>query len=553
MSSSSFQLHLSVQEQERAAKLEDFNAELTRTHDAITVLLRRCALINRERNAILPAINLPPEVLATIIEFFCFSEGGHDEDDYTSTALFSPDYEPREGNHFTTFIGKAYWKSFREHNDDRVDIPRPLLIGRVCSKWRQVVQSASHLWTGITLTVNVTHARQQAAVLRYWLSRSGQRVLNVGLRDGRKVPGYYDADEKDMPIAVIQVLCSYAHRLRTVELFPTETWAPILTQFASKASILTRLVLHSSVYRYYSHRFDFFAQAPLLQDVTLFGKRHDFFTTSLPEQIERLTFSHSNDRDPIENLRLYPHLLYCHHMLDPQFPLWSVLMPLTHATLQQLRVTVLSIANAETLFGALTLPNLRSFKLSLLQDVAGAAVPIVPSLLPFFTRSACALQTLHICGVVIPEHDLAACLRAFPTLRDLRLENSTRAGRISARILDLMNPRKVKHRCLIGNGVGSHSVPNEQCLLPNLETFFYKGGLPFKFPVFVEFLADRWDFQHDETSTDGQLLLNTPVARLRKAVLKVEFTKTVDTNNPTLRRLVEEGMDIAIVKTKLPK
>ncbi|KAF9484554.1 hypothetical protein BDN70DRAFT_928240 [Pholiota conissans] len=65
---------------------------------------------NREQDAILPVVNLPPEVHVMIFESICFPEDDLNEDDCIPTTLISSvDDEPREKEEdFTTFVGKNY-------------------------------------------------------------------------------------------------------------------------------------------------------------------------------------------------------------------------------------------------------------------------------------------------------------------------------------------------------------------------------------------------------------------------------------------------------------
>ncbi|KAF9484582.1 hypothetical protein BDN70DRAFT_928263 [Pholiota conissans] len=451
-----------------------------------------CAALNRRRNALLPAVNLPPEVLSLIFEFVC-----------------SPlDSEGR----FST------------------NIDRPLFIIRVCSVWRNVGLSTTQLWNSIKLGVNRTvDAEKRATLLQYWLSKTGQRRLT------------------EPSTAVYDVLASYAPRLQTAELWMTERLRPALSRIGESASSLTCLTLNG----YESEDFEsveFFSTAPRLSDVTLIG--YNIQNVILPYvQLEYLSTTDINVHDPLEALRLCPNLQHCTLRAESTgfLPdMASAAGPLTHS-LQSLELLLESEVELAWILDKLSLPELSSLNISL---VSGA--PAASLMAPFFVRSLCTfdLTSLYLGSNTLPEDEIAACLLVLPGLEKLSLQYLV-GGEISYFLLDMMNPKRFP--VLIRHHNREHTAHADwifdvPCLVPNLREFSLSySKVTVDSHALVECLAGRWhEWWHGEVPEGEQMSSKfiTPLARLRTVILPSRQVNFGDEDMVIVDRLRLEGMKI---------
>ncbi|KAJ3570780.1 hypothetical protein NP233_g4174 [Leucocoprinus birnbaumii] len=109
----------------------------------------------------------------------------------------------------------------------------PLLLGRVCSRWRQVLYSTPMLWTSIHIVANAPPSpvpqRSQSArldAIEAWLSRSGVLPLSISLFHDFSSPYAPAAAESQIPPELTIVL-SHAHRWRSLHFGLHNTnWLP---------------------------------------------------------------------------------------------------------------------------------------------------------------------------------------------------------------------------------------------------------------------------------------------------------------------------------------
>ncbi|KAF9443286.1 hypothetical protein P691DRAFT_609822, partial [Macrolepiota fuliginosa MF-IS2] len=115
--------------------------EITLVQDRICVLESKIASLNEERAQLLRRCNelrspvkkyLPPEVLSNIFQFAC-SDALTKSHANTNVLMQTLPYD----------IDLPNWKSNGPY--------LPVVLGSVCSFWRQVVQSTPQVWTIIKL------------------------------------------------------------------------------------------------------------------------------------------------------------------------------------------------------------------------------------------------------------------------------------------------------------------------------------------------------------------------------------------------------------------
>jgi hypothetical protein len=466
---------------ERAERIVNINTEV---------------LYTRQQNALLPAVNLPPEILATIFEFACCPDDGH----------------------WLANVGLKTQKDyFRDRCSLRACAVTPLFIGTICSAWRSIAWDTPQLWTSIALLYSDDIAEKLAEMLDYWLSKSGHLPLSVALVEDEdcNVPVIGKSSE------VIDVIAAYARRLHAVDLLLPRPWEPALVRIAGCAPLLTRLKLCMVDNGDQYNPSISITDASQLREVTL--SMINIADVSLPwAQLESLDVNSQYDdvSDLVETLRLCPRLrrfsVYLGD-LDWDAPL-SVM--LRHTALEALEVSGYDQRFHPELFKVLELPALRSFTLHV-DTYSGPHEWSfwLPSLL---SHVAGTLETLHISPEAPPDEDLVTMLRAVPKLRKLVLVDfypETQKEHLTQRTLDLMKPTKyegLEHEVigqLDGEG-GGDETGNGHCLVPNLETFEYKGEIDFTSHALVEFLVARWRGHHLPLRRTSALGLESPHGQL---------------------------------------
>ncbi|KAF9484569.1 hypothetical protein BDN70DRAFT_105713 [Pholiota conissans] len=499
---------------EKAAQISEIDTEV---HNAVLALLRKCVVLNRKRNALLPAVNLPLEILATIFELACTPDGSD------------------ETGYFSTFLTAKFWRNATQ--DDRYSRPGPLYIGRVCSVWRDIALGTPQLWNSIQLEVNRWGDEgKQAAALQYWLSNSGNRPLAVGLVEMDEVENIYD-----MPTAVIDVLVPYAHRLDTATLLITKNWEPALRRIGKRAVSLQSLVLIKPYDTDHIENIPFFSRAPKLRNIRII--RYGLAGVLLPMQlIEHLTMdSRGYTIDFVKMIRLCPNLRHfslrvmSDIVLDSNAPA-ELLM---HSRLQSLSLSFDEQTDLASRLQGLTLSMLQSFELCI-DDGTDKTLPKLP---PFLVRSSSTLRILSLRGQYISEDDLVECLRALSELRELYFE----AREISQDFFLFMSP---KDHSMVDLKHALDKDDGRRIVAPNLITFncFIKNvAHPHSL---ISFLENRWDDQQWlREASDAEKPSrnpNTLVEKLRSATFKGFRVHLEDEDDAVLRRLRREGMYVEL-------
>ncbi|KAF9483642.1 hypothetical protein BDN70DRAFT_873481 [Pholiota conissans] len=409
---------------EKANRIAHIDAEVMRVDDDILKILNRRASLNRMRNSFVPAVNIPPEVLATIFEFACCSNDV--EPDIFDKGEWPSDVRPEEE-------AKLLQESYTD-----ICAETRLVVGSVCSVWRSVALEILHLWSNITLPVDDDDAANQAEKLQYMLSKSGQLPLTVRLVELLVEP-YNNREDEELPggisSVVIDTLETQAHRLYALNTILPVTWEPALNRMANCMARLVRITLHEPYDSDPMYPVECFASAPQLREVTLI--RYDISRVVLPwGQLERLEGKCSGLSKCLDILHRCQRLRHCSIILDDYNPDVKALVPLTLTKLESFRLSISCYpADFTALFDAITLPMLHSFEISCYK---------MTSLLKFFVRSACALETLCM-DDSMEEDDLIACLQVLPGLRKLKwkLHRRGRCRTPSQRVLDFAETHNI--------------------------------------------------------------------------------------------------------------
>ncbi|KAF8197057.1 hypothetical protein BJ912DRAFT_96385 [Pholiota molesta] len=493
----------------------------TSTADVILEIRRQRAILGRRSNAFVPAVNLPPEVLTTIFEFACCSI----EDD-----IFTANIE----------------KPSLDDDPDNALAGTPLLIARVCSVWRDVALNASQLWTNIIIYYEDKRDKNQAAMLKYWLSKSGERPLDVQITQQAR---FMETE----CIEVIDVLAEYGHRLRSLDLFLPAEWESAIIEIAECLPLLTHLTLRSGFEDDpYIERLDMFANAPHLREVALIG--YIVERVSLPwAQLESLESRYDSVFKCVETLRLCQRLRRCKIALGGMSRTATPFAPLTHTALEELEVSFYNEKPLREFFTALELPGLRSFVLG----PGGYWLFDWSSWLPsFVARVAGTLEVLTLPYIESPLEELLVALRVLPKLRKLVLHGRE----LTQKLLDSLNPNKYegleckKAEQLDSQGdedraeiLGPDEKSNRHCVLPCLETFEFQGVAVEIAPhALVEFLLARWTGPFARSELEGQAGRQITSEPPRPSMLLATRLRSVIIKTP--KRIHFDDKDAAVIK-----
>lgn len=473
---------------QREEQIGSIDAEISRTEDAIVMLVRQRVILKRKRNACSPAVNLPPELLALIFEYACLPRHPND-------SILDDDTGPMPGSmHVGLSTGSG--------------AVTPFFIGMVCFAWRQVSRNASQLWNNITIRIRNRHSEAQAELLRCWLAHASVRPLSIKVLEEEEA----DDDELDgwglntPSTEIIDVLADHAQQWHTVDMFLPVAWKRTLGRVVRSLPLLTHLTLRLTESSPSMGYVSIFAAAPALREATLVG--YGVTDVDLPwAQLTHLEAECFSAHEAYEALRLCSDIRRCqleqlYRGMAPFTP-----TPFTHLALETLELVVDSVVGLGPLLGALTLPRLRNLVLALPDE---SETPMMQWVLPLLKRSACELRKLHLVGVTPREEELVQCLRAVPTLTTLLLLNprAETGGKLTGRVLDLMNPagavnsrwrdsdcaeeyEYISPQACVARLEGK-SRDDERPLIPRLERLVYQGPITFTPHALVHFLLSRW-------------------------------------------------------------
>ncbi|KAF9445859.1 hypothetical protein P691DRAFT_777281 [Macrolepiota fuliginosa MF-IS2] len=141
---------------------------------------------------------LPHELVASIFHFACPLI------DFNKYALCEMDDEDMEDEDecFRNYLGNDHdSNTFPEPRNER-DLHNwcfPLVIGTVCSHWREVAWATPELWTTFSLEVITLKLEAQVSLLRLYLTNAGSLPFSLGLDMGLQQVVYIDRDDRQAP------------------------------------------------------------------------------------------------------------------------------------------------------------------------------------------------------------------------------------------------------------------------------------------------------------------------------------------------------------------
>ena len=275
---------------------------------------------------------------------------------------------------------------------------------------------------------------------------------------------------------------------------------------------------------------EMFLTAPRLVDISLRGYS---FSVVLPwEQIRHIRTGRSSVDGCLKILQKSPNLQECHFGgVSSQHGFFSeAIEPHAHTQLTQLKHLHVKLNNlwSTSLFDSITLPSLSNLYI---QCSRTRSLPL-SSVTSLFLRSACNLERLTI-RFHFDDKDLIQCLEAIPSLSylhlDMEVDPKADIG-LTRHLVASLDPLSNSSRLL----------------LPNLESFKYKGQVLCDCRTILDMLARRWRLLSD----DGEISQSTFVTKVSKLklaeVVSIGWYHITDDFHEELRKLSEEGMSVKI-------
>ncbi|TDL16602.1 hypothetical protein BD410DRAFT_795168 [Rickenella mellea] len=297
----------------------------------------------------------------------------------------------------------------------------PLLLGRVCSRWRDVSISSPELWS--SFAVGDDRGRPPDADLakdlkatKHWISRSGSRPLSI--RISYKLPRTYET----MVRPILESLVSQSWRWKNVTLdVPSEFEAIIVAPFRNQ--ILPQLVEFDSISKTPGSGEFILSSAPRLRVLSRIGPIDFSGGVHGIKQI-RMDYDHTrNSRPSLDDL--FSCFTHC-PLLEDLFIFiytddeWRTRLPdelpsiieLSHLT--HLYLYCMSGIDPCRLFDRLYLPALVSLNLHMWSS--NASDPEWRQIQTMLAHSRPPLQTLAFSLLPMSERTMIGCLSYVPTL-----------------------------------------------------------------------------------------------------------------------------------------
>ena len=408
-----------------------------------------------------------------------------------------------------------------------------LLLGQICSYWRQVALSTPELWAFIGLEILPDQGPSDATMVKTWLERSGQRalILQIALPPHSKI---FNTDTDPIMDAIIPL----SHR-----------WTE--ARFRLNSSVIDRLVaIKGSIPSLQILAIDFqytctqpinaFEDAPRLRCLEVGITISPFWLTVPWAQLTRCRLDNVTTTECIELLSGCPNLVDCE--LSPQwvedwpdFPDVDILV----LQLQFLNINSGSFVDPANLFDHLSLPNLHKFRYAPHgQWINEWADPISAwdngAFVALLSRSSSPLHTL-ILGVELSQEDLIECLQCTPCLNELHLSDQG-ASCVSTTSLSHLTNRGTASRLAA-------------YLVPKLQKFSFDHYSTLDGPAFADMVQSRWRLEAvtdhlGEATRLKTVSINLVFSEEEQGTPDLAFdSKTIE----RLRKLRAEGLDISVL------
>ena len=295
----------------------------------------------------------------------------------------------------------------------------PLLLGKICSRWRCVSLSTPKLWASIQLSVEIHNAESRVMMAKTWLARSGTCLLSIALNIRR---GYKKFSSLEL---LMQVLLKHCNRWRRIyfcmPLPDIKCFSPAKNCIPQLQQLLVNVRNHiGAPPPTYKEAIDIFECAPQLHRFNLAPG----FPTSLLKvpyhQLKHLDLQERSATETLNFLGLTPNLETCtvsptSRMQESQY------LPVLLRNLRYIHISIRT--DLGNFFDRLSLPMLRELSIDL-QDGPWMAVP---ELICLFSQGSLEKFSFHSgpSHHYLYESDMIKVLLAAPSLVELDLSGNS--------------------------------------------------------------------------------------------------------------------------------
>jgi len=308
----------------------------------------------------------------------------------------------------------------------RIDVHKPpLLLGRVCSRWRTISLSTPELWTSIYIPrrIRVT----AIPLIEAWLQRTGVMPLFIEI----------NGLSSDFPSAVLDVFVPYSARWYNLALYISNaTLADLFTKINLPS--LDTLMLRVSGR---PQQITISSSAKHLRSIALVMARgirpkpHIFvFPWSQLSHISVTSLSGSID-DSYDILRQCSALTYCSLSAAASTSSPSTSPPLCLPHLSTLQLT--TNLDPGPFLDSLILPCLLQLEIDFIKTRHESNTWPKTQIIMLVARSSCQLQSLTLRNKSVSEPDLVECCRRIPSLQHLLITDNGEKC-VPARTLELL-------------------------------------------------------------------------------------------------------------------
>lgn len=392
----------------------------------------------------------------------------------------------------------------------------PLLLGRICSRWRKVVMGTAELWASIHVTVSPGSTRKAGGFslissphqpdvrrhdfVRAWLERSGNLPIDFSLHSQ---PSESTFPLVSSPSTFLTAILPLSSRWRRIELEVSASDLEVLRDLESKdIPSLEYFAFHTSKARNHwnvavpdtddqlATSLAFLSAAPRLYRFS-FDRAYSGIPLSLPwNQITELCVLNAT----LDIGSVLPFLTDCPQLCKCTFRYADYTRPVPIRRISLPRLEELSLHSFVPhglelrntifhLYDYLDAPMLRD-----LQVEASSGHParnFVRPIANLISRSSCPIEKLNLRGVKFELEDLARCLQLTPHLRELGINRIDVWGRWG-------QPELIPIGDVLRVLTPANEIPEQStCLCPRLQVVSFGDLQRSMIPALLAFLHSR--------------------------------------------------------------
>ena len=464
------------------------------------------------------------------------------------------------------------------HNPAKSTTEAPLLLGRICSVWRNISLFTPRLWSSMHLVVPTHYdsakinpiIQLRCEALKEWLGRSGTLPLSISLT----IPNNgYSADISATPL--FESLIQFSHRWNIIDLrVPYGLLEPLNVLTKDDVPCLEAIKI-DDIFNWDGGtlpqwHFSIFGTAPRLHRVSFVHFQGD--PHNLPLPWARLTeLSIETDQNPsslnsceaLATLKQCPNLQSCTLDIRPSIPrnitATPELVKLLALHTFRLRVYPENLDDLTAVFDHLFTPSLIGLAVTVFinYDFISSPAQHVPfrSLL---TRSSCPLESLTLSQNPISPEALIECLHLVPALTTLFVTDCISMWPPPHNGVPETLPPILNNELL--RVLTPTNPESSDCLVPHLKSVKLSQCTAIADEVLIDFIQSRWQRPLADIEAGISCPTSIEVSRCLSGIeashlttVEVGFSRVMDVDIlPQVRALREEGLDINVTYLSLP-